>query len=199
MAALMDALKKRRSIYGFSGEEPVPQEKIVEIVEYALTLTPSSFNSQSTRAVVLFGEHHKKLWDIVLNALRKVTNDQQFASSEKKVRGDFQSGYGTVLFFEDQDVIQGLMSQFSLYADRFPVWSEHTAGMHQLVVWTALAEAGLGASLQHYHPLIDEAVKKEWNLPDSWKLTAQMPFGKAAAAPGEKEHMPMEKRLQVFR
>ncbi len=192
------ALESRHSVYGFDSEKPVSQEKIVEIAEKALTLVPSSFNCQSTRILVLFGEHHKKLWDIVIDALRKVTDDQQFAKSKEKVQGDFQSGYGTVLFFEDQAVVKGLQDQFSLYADKFPVWSEHTAAMHQLTVWVALADAGLGASLQHYHPLIDEAVRKEWHVPESWKLTAQMPFGKPLSSPEGKDHMAMKDRLKVF-
>ena len=192
------ALEGRHSVYGFDKEKPVAQEKIVEIVEKALTLVPSSFNSQTTRAVVLFGEHHKKLWDIVIDALRKVTDDQQFEKSKSNVQYSFQSGYGTVLFFEDQAVVKGLQEQFAIFAHNFPIWSEHTAAMHQFTVWVALAEEGLGASLQHYHPLIDDAVRKEWNIPDNWKLTAQMPFGKPLSAPEEKEHMEMDKRLKVF-
>lgn len=31
-------------------------------------------------------------------------------------------------------------------------------GMAEYATWLALTEAGLGASLQHYNPLIDEAV-----------------------------------------
>ena len=193
-----NALESRRSVYGFSGEQPVSQDMIIEIAQKALTLVPSAFNSQTTRIVVLFGEHHKKLWEFVLTELRKYTDDAQFKNSENKVRGSFQSGYGTVLFFEDQAVVKELQDEFSLYADKFPVWSEHTAGMHQLTVWTALSQEGLGASLQHYNPLIDEAVRKEWNIPDSWKLTAQMPLGKPLAAPEEKDHEPMEKRHKVF-
>jgi predicted oxidoreductase (fatty acid repression mutant protein) len=193
-----NALESRRSIYGFTGEAPVSREKIQEIVEKALTLVPSAFNSQSARIVLLFGEHHKKLWDIVLNELRKVTDDSQYAGSVKKVRENFQSGLGTVLFFEDQAVVKGLQDQFSLYADKFPGWSEHTSAMHQLTVWTALAQEGLGASLQHYNPLIDEAVKNEWKLPSAWKLTAQMPFGKPAYTPDEKEHTALAGRLKVF-
>ena len=34
------------------------------------------------------------------------------------------------------------------------------AGMLQLAVWTALAEKGLGASLQHYNPLIDDGGRR---------------------------------------
>ena len=44
---------------------------------------------------------------------------------------------------------------------------------------------------------IEEEVKKNWNFPASWKLIAQMPFGKPTAQPGEKEFQPLEKRLFI--
>ncbi|MNJ66145.1 hypothetical protein D3C77_621970 [compost metagenome] len=71
--------------------------------------------------------------------------------------------------------------------------------MLQFVVWTALANEGVGASLQHYNPLIDEKVQQEWNIPASWKLIAQMPFGKPVAEPGDKQFNPLDSRLKVFK
>lgn len=111
----------------------------------------------------------------------------------------FGSGYGTVLFFEDQNVIKGLQEQFALYKDNFPIWSEQSSGMLQLVVWTALESEGLGATLQHYNPLVDEEVKKEWNIPESWKLIAQMPFGHPVAEPGEKDFAPISERVKIHK
>ena len=61
-----------------------------------------------------------------------------------------------------------------------------------------LEDAGLGASLQHYNPLIDEAVAREWKLPASWKLTAQMPFGSPECKPDEKTFLPLDGRLKMF-
>ncbi|GIP37005.1 hypothetical protein J31TS4_02850 [Paenibacillus sp. J31TS4] len=95
--------------------------------------------------------------------------------------------------------LQGLQEQFPSYKDNFPVWSQQSNGMLQFVVWTSLELEGLGASLQHYNPLIDEKVAAEWNLPESWKLIAQMPFGKPTAEPGEKEFKPLHSRLQIFK
>lgn len=71
--------------------------------------------------------------------------------------------------------------------------------MLQYVIWTALELEGLGASLQHYNPLIDEEVKKEWQIPSNWKLIAQMPFGKPTAEAGAKEFQPLEDRVKVFK
>jgi predicted oxidoreductase (fatty acid repression mutant protein) len=119
-------------------------------------------------------------------------------ATEEKIDTAFASGYGTILFFEDQEVIEKLQAQFPGYADNFPVWSAHSAGMHQFAVWTILADAGLGASLQHYNPLIDERVKREWNINPKWKLIAQMPFGMPTAEPGKKEVNPLDTRLLIF-
>ena len=70
--------------------------------------------------------------------------------------------------------------------------------MHQLAVWTMLEDAGFGASLQHYNPLIDEAVRSAWSLDPEWELVAQMPFGAPSGDPGPKEFQPLEGRVLVF-
>jgi predicted oxidoreductase (fatty acid repression mutant protein) len=57
-------------------------------------------------------------------------------------------------------VIKGLQEQFALYADNFPVWSEHSTAIAQFAAWTALAEHNVGASLQHYNPIVDDEVAK---------------------------------------
>ncbi|BFH63430.1 nitroreductase family protein [Paenibacillus azoreducens] len=192
------AIKGRRSIYGISKDVTVSDEKILEIVNEAVKHTPSSFNSQSARVVVLLGEQHDKLWNLTEGTLREVVPAENFAPTAEKMAA-FRSGYGTVLFFEDNAVIEGLQSQFAAYKDNFPIWSQQSSGMLQLVVWTALEAEGLGASLQHYNPLIDKKVANEWNLPASWKLIAQMPFGKVAAPANEKQFQPVEDRVKVFK
>lgn len=194
-----EAVKGRRSIYAIGDEKKVNEGRIEEILREALLHTPSPFNSQSTRLVLLFGEEHKKLWDITLAELKKLVAPEQFVQTENKIKGSFASGYGTILFFEEQKVVEGMRSQFPSYAERFPVWSQHTDAMHQFVIWTALEEEGLGATLQHYNPLIDNEVRKTWNLPASWQLIAQMPFGKVLTPAGEKEFGGIEERLKIFR
>lgn len=194
------ALKSRRSYYAISKESVIPDDRIMEIVNEAVKYTPSAFNSQSARVVVLLGEHHDKLWDLTKSVLRETVggSDEQFQSTADKMAA-FRNGYGTVLFFEDSSVIANLQEQFALYANNFPVWSQQSSGMLQFVIWTTLEAEGFGASLQHYNPLIDDKVRTEWNLPESWKLVAQMPFGKPTSQPGEKEFQPLEDRVKLFK
>ena len=192
------AVAERRSIYGISKDSVVSEEKIREIIEHALTYTPSAFNSQSARIVLLLEAAHDRLWDITKEALRKIVPPDEFDVTAAKIDA-FQNGYGTVLFFEDQKVVESLQSQFPAYKNNFPVWSQQSNGMHQYVVWTALELEGLGATLQHYGELIEIQVKQEWNLPDHWKLIAQMPFGKPTAQPDPKEMQPLADRMRVFK
>ncbi len=194
-----EALEHRRTYYAIGSESPVYDEEIVHVIRAAVKHVPSAFNSQSTRIVLLFAEEHQKLWNIVKEVLRKRISEEQYHKTEEKIDGSFASGHGTVLFFEDQTVVKGLQESFPAYSDNFPVWSQQTSGMHQLAVWTMLEDLGLGASLQHYNPLIDEEIRYAWNLPDTWLLTAEMPFGIPTAEPGLKEMKELTERIKVFR
>ena len=194
----LTAVADRRSYYGISKETVVSDDRIKEIIEHAVKHTPSSFNSQSARVVLLLGDHHDNLWNITKEALRKIAPADQFSSTEDKINS-FKNGYGTVLFFEDSSVIESLQQQFALYKDNFPIWSEQASGMHQFVIWTALEVEGFGASLQHYNELIENDIKKEWSIPENWKLIGQMPFGKPTAEPDEKQFQPVEERIKIFK
>ena len=78
------------------------------------------------------------------------------------------------MFYEDQNVVKGLQEQFAAYADNFPIWSEHSTAIAQFAVWNILTEQGIGASLQHYNPIIDEKINVLFNIPSEWKLRAQL-------------------------
>lgn len=194
-----EVFRNRRSYYDLSAQSPVTDAQIERILHFALKYLPSAFNSQSTRLVLLLHEHHAALWKIVKRTLRAVVPEEAFARTAEKVDRGFAAGYGTVLFYEDTAVIRSLQQRFPLYAGNFPTWSEHTSAMHQLTVWTMLENAGFGASLQHYNPLIDKEVRIRWRLPEEWRLIAQMPFGLPAAPPPEKTFEPVDARMRVFR
>ena len=196
---LKDALQHRRSYYELTPESPIDDAKIEEIIRFAIRHIPSAFNSQSTRLVLLLHEQHKAFWEIVKRTLQAIIPAEAFVATEQKIDRSFASGYGTVLFFEDTNVVRDLQQKFPGYAGNFPVWSEQTSAMHQLAIWTMLEDAGFGASLQHYNPLIDNEVRKRWSLPEEWRLIAQMPFGTPAGEPGEKTFKPLDERIRVFR
>lgn len=193
-----EAVKHRRSYYFISDTSPVSDAEIEEILQFAVLHVPSAFNSQTARLVLLLGDNHLKFWDIVMRTLKKMVKPEAFASTEAKINS-FAEGYGTVLYFEDEQIVGDLQKQFPAYAEKFPQWSEHTSAMHQFAVWTMLESSGLGASLQHYNPIVDDEVRREWNLPKSWRLIAQMPFGAPTAEPAEKVYKPLKERLLIFK
>jgi len=194
-----DAMMHRRSYYNISDESTISDSKIYEIIESAVKHVPSAFNSQTTRTVLLLGDNHTKLWDIVKNILKERNSADSYAVTEEKINKSFASGYGTILFFENMDIVYNLQSRFPLYSENFPLWSQQTSGMHQFAIWTMLEDEGMGASLQHYNPLIDEEVAKAWNINPKWKLISQMPFGKPLIEPFEKEFAPLDERILVFK
>lgn len=195
---LQQLAEQRRSIYALGNQLPVSHEEVVKLVEHAILHTPSSFNSQSTRVIILFGEEHQKLWQIAEDTLRAIVNDdEQFASTKQKM-DSFKAGAGTVLFFEDHKAIKALQENAPLYADKFPTWAQHTNAMHQYAVWTALASIDIGASLQHYSPIIDDKVAETWDVDKDWELVAQLVFGAIEQQAGDKTFEPMEERLKVF-
>lgn len=192
-----DALKERRTNYSLSGESPVSDGRIREVLEFCILHAPSAFNSQNARVCLLLGDHHKQLWDIVAESLKKKRSLEAFKKAEEKINS-FKSGYGSVLFFEDMNSVEALQQSFPSYQDQFPVWSSQGCAMLQYMVWAALETEGLAANLQHYNPLIDEAVMQEWNLDPTWKLVAQMPFGAPTQEPDAKTFADIEGRFKVF-
>jgi len=158
---------------------------------------PSSFNSQTTRVVLLVKEEHNKLWDIVKEVLKGVVPADAFPATEKKLEM-FKGGYGTVLFFESRSIVSSMQENFPTYADKFPTWATQSDGMHQYAIWTALEAEGLGANLQHYNPLIDAKVATTWNIPEDWVLNAQLVFGDVGQKAGEKKFGSVEERFLSF-
>ena len=186
--SFLDHIKQRRTIYAVGKNVALTPEKIESVIKEAVNHSPSAFNSQTSRIVTLFGESHLQFWNIVRETLRKIVPEAAFEGTNAKINS-FAAGYGTVLFYEDQDVVKALQEQFALYADNFPVWSEHSSAIAQFAVWTALSEQNIGASLQHYNPIVDAEIAEIFDIPANWKLRAQLVFGSIEAHAGEKTFM----------
>ncbi|UXY12298.1 nitroreductase family protein [Kosakonia sp. ML.JS2a] len=190
--------KQRRTIYALGKNLPVAENVVIETIKEAIRQAPSAFNSQSSRALILLGKEHVQFWELTREQLRKIVPAENFHATSEKIDG-FAAAAGSVLFFEDQNVVKGLQEQFAAYADNFPVWSEHSTGIAQYAVWLALTEKGIGANLQHYNPLVDADVQRTWNIPENWKLRGHMNFGSIVAPAGEKAFMDDDKRFVVVR
>lgn len=193
---LKDVIINRRSIRKVKKNENITKERIQEVVKTALH-APTSFNMQSGRLVVLMNGEHDKFWDIVKETLRPLVPEENFGATVERLQG-FKEGAGTILFFENQETIKKMQENAPSYKEQFPYWSHQGNAMLQYAIWLSLTAEGIGVSLQHYNPIIDEEVKKTWNIPAEWSLIAQMPFGEPNEQPGEKTSLPFEDVVKFF-
>ena len=198
MTEVKNLYQNRRSVYALGKNLPISEQDALEIIDNAVKYSPSAFNSQTAHAVVLLGENHQKLWDITFGELEKLLPNEEAKAATKGKIDSFAAAYGTILFFEDHDVVKGLQEQFPAYAENFPIWSEQAHGINLYAVWLALAEQNIGMNVQHYNPLVDEKVAAKYNLPSTWKLRAQAPFGSVVAPAGDKEYMADQDRVKSF-
>lgn len=194
----LDLITKRRTIYAIGKNVTQSPEFLTDLIQNAIKQSPSSFNSQSSRAMILFNGEHEKFWSFVAEKLKSYAKDEESAAKTSAKMGTFVAGLGTVLFFEDLDVVKSLQDQFPSYADNFPIWAEHSTAIAQFATWTALHTEGLGASLQHYNPIVDERVHAEWDIPANWQLRAQLVFGSVEGEARAKDFMADQDRFKVF-
>lgn len=196
MKSYQEAVRNRRSIYKLGREIPVLQTEIIATVERMTKEIPTPFNMQSARIVVTMLDHHENVWDITRSALQSI--DKLSPETDAKIDG-FAAAYGTILFFESSNMIKAMQDQFPAYKDNFPGWAMQANGMLQFAIWTALEDLGLGVNIQHYNPLIDEDIRKIFDLPDSWDLVAQMVFGEKLEDAPPIAKIPTGSRVKIFR
>lgn len=194
----LNLIEQRRTIYTLGKNVEQTPEYLTDLIQRTIRESPSSFNSQSSRAVILFNAEHEKFWNFVKQELQAYATDEAAAAKTATKMDSFAAGLGTILFFEDMAVVEDLQNRFALYAENFPIWAEHSTAMAQFATWTALHTEGLGASLQHYNPIVDAQVHAEWDIPKNWKLRAQLVFGSIEAAAKEKTYIENTERFKVF-
>lgn len=189
--SIIKSLEKRRTYYNLDKKIPISEQEVEEKVKKVTELVPDAFNMKSARVVLVFGEKHEQLWDEIYDV---------FEGKVPREKLDlFKNGAGTILFLYDQDIVKKMQEQFHTYADTFPIWANQANGMLQIVMWSMLRELNIGASLQHYNPIIDAKVKELFDIPESCMLVAQMPFGGIKKEPDEKEKEDINKRVSVVR
>lgn len=191
-------IQRRRSRYELSAQMPITEEELQELIGDCIKYVPSAFNCQGSRVMLLLESSHHLFWDMVLEKLQALTPPTLWDKTREKI-ASFRAAYGTILYFENTEVISQLKNKFPLYQDYFAGWAEQANAMLQFCVWTALAEKGIGASLQHYSPLIDEGLYQTFGVSRDWKLIAQMPFGKPSGPDMEKEFSDLSVRFKTER
>lgn len=166
---LLDAIESRRSIYATSPENPPATiDRVEEIVSHIIKHTPSPYNFQFARAIILSGDQHTKYWSAVYDGVQKVVPKEAWEGHLAGFLKMFRdTTYGTVMWFEDEDAVNQMKAQKPEVAAFAESWSDQSSGMHQIngmirffpfgrvtddeSAWTALEAEGFGATLQHMH------------------------------------------------
>lgn len=193
---IVDLFSKRHSFYDINNKIQVDDNTIVNIIKKCLELYPSSFNTQSARVLLLLNGEHQRFWSLTENILLE-SSPQDKADAIKKRILSFAKGYGTILFFDDTDIVNDLKKKMPLYATSFKNWSHQSNAILQFMIWCALADINIGASMQHYNPLIDKVVKDNFNIPQNLELIAQMPFGGIENSPTAHSVENIENKFQI--
>jgi len=88
------ACKSRRTIYSLAKCPQLSDDRVIHLVNESILHTPSSFNSQSTRALVLLGDAHEYLWnDITKPTVLAVAPKEAWPASENKDIGFRRSAW----------------------------------------------------------------------------------------------------------
>ncbi|KAL6937255.1 hypothetical protein ACO0OL_001816 [Hanseniaspora opuntiae] len=162
---LLTAIKERRTIYSLKPELPagVTLADIKDITQAILKDTPSAFNSQPNKVIILTGDAHKKVWNQVVDAIP--TED-----GKKRPQSAADEAY----------------EGFPAWAAAFPDFAVTSNGAVQISTWTALSQLpGFGAHLQHYNFLKGFLGDK---IGENYTIQAQLVFGTKVAEAGEKTY-----------
>lgn len=189
--SIVQSLRQRRSYYTIHKELPVEESRVIGLIGELTELVPDAFNMKSSRIAVALGDKQDVLWDTIFDVFHGAVSREKIDS--------FKNGAGTILYCYDTETVKRLQEMFPLYADHFPTWAQQSSAMLQFSIWSGLRELGIGASLQHYNPVIDERVRALLGLPDTYFLVAQMPFGGIGEEPGSKEKEDVSKRIVISR
>lgn len=188
---ILKTLEKRRSCYQINNQLPLSEAKVEEQIKKITELVPDAFNMKSARVILIFGDKHRLLWDEIYNIFN--------GKLAKEKVDSFKAGAGTILFLYDESTVKKLQEKFPLYADNFPTWANHANAMLQLALWGGLRDLNIGASLQHYNPIIDKRIKEVFDIAKEYKLVAQMPFGGIVSEPAPKEKEDIENRVRIIK
>jgi len=197
MSEFVNLLAKRRTIYALGDNSQYSNEEIADRIREVVKQAPSAFNSQTSRAVVLFGDANEKFWDHIYDVQKDVLQGDMWDMMSGVMVGA-KDAVGTVLFFEDLNAVEQMPAQ----GVRQEAYKQNNNANAQYAVWLALAELDLGGSLQHfnvgYEQGFDKGTKELFDLPESYEMLAQLPFGSVEQEVGEKEHIDTNEQVKVF-
>ncbi|AEA01354.1 MULTISPECIES: nitroreductase family protein [Aerococcus] len=197
MTQFKDLAAKRRSIYHIGKNTDHTSQEIVDALKAVLKDVPTAFNSQTSRVVIAFGDKHQDLWDEIYQVQEGVLEGDMWEQMSGVIQGA-KAGLGTILFFEDLNEVENMPAN----PERSTAYKENNSANHQYAAWLTLAELDLGATLQHfnigYEQGFDKSIRQMFDLPDSYAMLAQMPFGSIETPAGDKDYIDQDEKVRVY-
>lgn len=100
-STLLELVKARRTYYNLKAESPISDDAVERIVRESILHAPSSFNTQTTRVVLLLKEEHRRIWDISISTMQALVaagrmSKEMFENHTKPKLDSFRAAYGTV-------------------------------------------------------------------------------------------------------
>lgn len=97
--AISEGFKARRSFYQLTNESTISDSRIEELLSAVVLHTPSPFNAQSARVVLLLKDDHQKLWDIAREEASATVPPEIFQNLYSPRITMYRAAYGTVSTF----------------------------------------------------------------------------------------------------
>ncbi|VEU76477.1 nitroreductase family protein [Mycoplasmopsis columboralis] len=185
----VNLLKQRRSVFDINKDASLSKNEIVKMLKEIIHVSPTSFNGQSTKVVLLWDKESNKLWE-------HVKEYTQGKIAPHKLPG-FLNAQGTVLFYVDEEILQPYTQKTQLPYQEVLNFAREDSAILQVNVWNALTELNLGANLQHYNDAVNDYFKNNPKF-SKLKLLGQMPFGAISSAPQSKEKLDVDQRIIVL-
>lgn len=91
----LEQIKSRRTVYSLEASSPTSDDRIIEIAREVILHSPSSFNCQATRMVLLLKTEHIRFWDLAKECFKATMQTDVYEEYEKKLL-QRQEAYGTV-------------------------------------------------------------------------------------------------------
>ncbi len=79
-------IENRRTIYKTETSISISDKELEELIEHIVKYTPSAFNSQSTRIVLLLNDNHRRFWDNTKIVLKDTMGpDRDFEPTNQRI------------------------------------------------------------------------------------------------------------------
>ena len=115
MTNFTDLQTKRRSIYALGKDVELSNQELIDTIQEAVLNTPTAFNSQTSRVVILLDEESDVFWnEIAYSELEKVTPAEAFERTKERLKGFAH------LFEADEQALEYATKRDILYLDLGP-------------------------------------------------------------------------------